>query len=136
VSTNGIVSTGGTVVDLGGSTSLTANGGITILAFTNTYTGATTINSGATAVGGTANAFSTASATTVNIGGFLDLGGVAQTINTVSLAGGTLQKRIADRRRNVQRRQHHWPRRDRHGHHHGRNDVHERNEPLYRRDKP
>jgi hypothetical protein len=39
VSANGIVSTGGLVVDLGGSTSLTANGGTTHLHNTNTYTG-------------------------------------------------------------------------------------------------
>ena len=37
------------------------------------------------------NTFSAASATTINTGGTLDLGGVAQTINAVSLAGGALQ---------------------------------------------
>jgi fibronectin-binding autotransporter adhesin len=55
----------------------------------NTYSGATTIDSGLTLMGGMAGAFSAISATTVN--GTLDLGGFAQTINTVDLAGGTIQ---------------------------------------------
>ena len=55
----------------------------------NSYSGATTINGGSL-VGGAANAFSAASVTTVNTGGTLDLGGFSQTINAVSLAGGTL----------------------------------------------
>ena len=57
----------------------------------NTYSGSTTINSGATLVGGIANAFSAGSAVTVNTGGVLDLGGYAQTIDSLYLSGGTLQ---------------------------------------------
>src|SRR5262249_58613100 len=49
----------------------------------------TTVNGG-TLLGGNANAFSAASATTINTGGTVNLGGFAQTINTVALAGGTL----------------------------------------------
>ena len=64
--------------------------GTLALSGTNTYTGATTINGG-TLLGGAANAFSAASATAVNTNGTLDLGGFAQTINAVSLAGGTIQ---------------------------------------------
>jgi autotransporter-associated beta strand protein len=56
----------------------------------NTYTGATVFNGG-TLQAGAANVFSASSATTINTGGTLDLGGFAQTIDTVSLAGGTLQ---------------------------------------------
>ena len=57
----------------------------------NTYSGATTINDHTTLLGGSAGAFSAASATTINTGGTLDLGGFAQTVNSVSLAGGTVQ---------------------------------------------
>ena len=56
---------------------------------TNTYTGPTAVF-GATLLGGNANAFSAASATTIHTGGTVDLGGFAQTINSVALAGGTL----------------------------------------------
>ena len=49
-SANGVISTGGSGTSLGGSTALTANGGVTAL-LSNTYTGATTINSGATITG-------------------------------------------------------------------------------------
>ena len=52
----------------------------------NTYSGTTTVNNLTTLKGGTAGAFSAGSATTVNTGGALDLGGFAQTIT--SLAGG------------------------------------------------
>jgi len=64
--------------------------GTLILSGANNYTGATSANAG-TLKGGAANVFSAASATTVNAGGILDLGGFAQTINTVALAGGVLQ---------------------------------------------
>ncbi len=64
--------------------------GTLALSGTNTYTGATNVNGG-TLLGGAANAFSAASATAVNTNGTLDLGGFAQTINAVSLAGGTIQ---------------------------------------------
>ena len=42
------------------------------------------------AINSNANAFSAASETTINTGGTLDLGGFAQTVNTINLAGGTL----------------------------------------------
>ena len=63
--------------------------GVTTLTGANSYTGTTTVNSG-TLKGGGANAFSANSATTINPAGTVDLGGFAQTINAVSLAGGTL----------------------------------------------
>ncbi|QUS40471.1 autotransporter outer membrane beta-barrel domain-containing protein [Tardiphaga alba] len=78
---SGLASAGGNLTKLGAGT-LTLSGG-------NSYTGTTTIDGG-TLTGGAANAFSAASATTVNTGGTLDLGGVAQTIFAVALAGGTL----------------------------------------------
>jgi uncharacterized protein with beta-barrel porin domain len=55
-----------------------------------TFTGTTTVNGGTLLAGNTA-AFSASSATTINTGGTLDLGSFAQTINAVSLSGGTLQ---------------------------------------------
>lgn len=63
--------------------------GVTTLSGANSYTGATTVNAG-TLRAGAANAFSNLSATTVNVGGTLDLGGLAQRIASVALAGGTL----------------------------------------------
>ena len=56
----------------------------------NAYTGTTTVEAG-TLMGGVAGAFSAASATTVNAGAILDLGGFAQTINSVTLDQGTIQ---------------------------------------------
>jgi uncharacterized protein with beta-barrel porin domain len=88
--TGTVTSTGGAIGSLGGSMSLVANGGTTTVFPGNTYTGATTINNGAILLGGVANGFSAASATTINTGGTVDLGGFAQTINTVALVGGTL----------------------------------------------
>ncbi len=89
--TGAVTSTGGTLGSLGGSMSLVANGGTTIVSgFSNGYTGATTVNNGAILLGGVANGFSAASATTINTGGTVDLGGFAQTINSVALAGGAL----------------------------------------------
>jgi fibronectin-binding autotransporter adhesin len=88
-----ITSTGGTIQNIGGTATLTANSGTTTLTgvnATNTFT-ATTVNNGATLSGGVNIAFSTSSVTTVNTGGTVDLGGLAQTINTLNLAGGTLQ---------------------------------------------
>ena len=76
---------------ISGAGSLTKIGaGILTLSGTSSYTGSTTINGG-TLLGGAANTFSAASATSINTGGTLDLGGFAQTINAVALAGGTLQ---------------------------------------------
>jgi autotransporter-associated beta strand protein len=89
--TGAIASTGGAVNGIGGSATLTANSGTTTLSGANTYTGATTVNNTATLLGGAANAFSATSATTVNTGGTLDLGGLAQTINTLNLAGGAIR---------------------------------------------
>ena len=56
----------------------------------NTFAGATVVGGG-TLLAGNAGAFSATSATTIKSGGTLDLGGFAQTINAVSLVGGTLQ---------------------------------------------
>jgi autotransporter-associated beta strand protein len=56
-----------------------------------TYTGDTLVNAGTLMASG-ANVFSQSSATTVNTNATLDLGGFAQTINSVMLAGGTIQK--------------------------------------------
>jgi fibronectin-binding autotransporter adhesin len=56
----------------------------------NAYTGSTTVEAGEL-MGGVAGAFSAASATTVDDGATLDLGGFAQTINSVTLDQGTIQ---------------------------------------------
>jgi autotransporter-associated beta strand protein len=88
--TGAVTSSGGTMVGIGGTTTLTTTAGTTTFTNANTYTGATVANGG-TLQAGAANVFSASSATTINTGGTLDLGGLAQTINTVSLAGGTLQ---------------------------------------------
>jgi outer membrane autotransporter protein len=85
-SANGVVSTGGSVASLGGTTALTANGGMTAL-LNNTYTGATTINSGATVTGYSVSAFSPNSALTINAGGVADLGGYNQTVASLSGSG-------------------------------------------------
>ena len=87
--TGAIASTGGVVNSITGAASLTSASGVTTLTGTNGYTGATTVNGG-TVTGGGANAFSANSATTINPAGTVDLGGFAQTINAVSLAGGTV----------------------------------------------
>jgi autotransporter-associated beta strand protein len=79
-----------------GSGSVTINntaGNTGTIEFTNTsnaYTGTTTVEAGEL-LGGVAGAFSAASATTVESGAILDLGGFAQTINSVTLTGGTIQ---------------------------------------------
>ena len=84
------------------SGAITGTGSVTInntagntgtIEFTNTgnaYTGATTVEAGEL-LGGVAGAFSATSATTVESGAILDLGGFAQTINSVTLTGGTIQ---------------------------------------------
>ncbi|MCA6120409.1 autotransporter domain-containing protein [Bradyrhizobium sp. WSM 1704] len=82
-----VTSGGGFIVDVSGSMSLSANGGTTLLSGTNGYTGATTVNNGATLRAANANAFSAASATTVNGGGMLDLGGFNQAIGSLAGSG-------------------------------------------------
>jgi autotransporter-associated beta strand protein len=89
-SSSGIASTGGTINGIGGSTAVTTTAGTTTLQGANSYAGATNV-SGGTLIGAAANTFSAASATTITGGGTVDLGGFAQTINTLSLAGGTVQ---------------------------------------------
>jgi autotransporter-associated beta strand protein len=86
---SGVIADGGASGGTGGSLVKIGTGTLT-LSGTNTYTGGTTV-SGGTLAGGAANAFSAASATRVNTGGTLDLGGFAQTINAVALAGGTVK---------------------------------------------
>jgi autotransporter-associated beta strand protein len=88
--TGAVRSTGGTITGLGGLASLTTTNGATTLDGSNTYGGATAINGG-TLAGDVTNAFSAVSAIAINSGGTLDLGGFAQTINTINLAGGTLE---------------------------------------------
>jgi autotransporter-associated beta strand protein len=89
--TGAVTSTGGDLIDVGGGMSLTTNGGTTTLGGNTAYTGATTVNNGAILTGSGVNAFSAASATRINSGGTVDLGGFAQAINSVALAGGTLK---------------------------------------------
>lgn len=89
-SASGIASNGGTVSGVTGPTSLSTAAGTTILTGNNSYTGSTNVLGG-TLTASSANAFSAGSVTTVNSGGTLDLGGLAQTIATVNLTGGTLQ---------------------------------------------
>jgi hypothetical protein len=80
----------GAITDGSGQSSIGKIGsGSLTLSGVNSYTGATTVNGG-TIKGGAANAFSANSVTTINPTGTVDLGGVAQTINALSLAGGTL----------------------------------------------
>ena len=81
---SGVLSNGGATLAL----TKTGTGTMT-LSGSNTYTGATAVNGG-TLAGGAANTFSAASAMRVNTGATLNLGGFAQAINTVTLAGGTL----------------------------------------------
>jgi uncharacterized protein with beta-barrel porin domain len=89
--TGAVTSTGGTIASVGGGMNLTANGGTTAFLVGNAYTGATTVNHGATLCSVGDNAFSAVSAMTINTGGTVNLGGTAQTINAVALAGGTLK---------------------------------------------
>jgi len=84
---------GGTITDgsNGHITALTKSGtGTLTLSGANTYSGATTVNGGEL-LGGANNVFSASSAMTINTGGTVDLGGFSNTINSVALAGGTIQ---------------------------------------------
>lgn len=98
--TKAIVNNGALVIDRGDAMSFSgvisgtgslaqAGAGVTTLSGANSYRGATTVSAG-TLRGGAANSFSNLSATTVNTGGTLDLGGFSQAIASVALAGGTL----------------------------------------------
>ena len=81
----------GSIRDGTSTTGLMAKCGTTTLTLigTNTYTGPTSI--GGTLRGGAPNTFSAASPTSVATSGTLDLGGFTQTINNVTLGGGTIQ---------------------------------------------
>ncbi len=88
--TNGSnVSFGTGLLALAGDITKAGAGTLTFLA-ANSYLGATIVTGG-TVRAGAANVFAANSLTTLNAGGTLDLGGFAQTIGTVSLAGGTIQ---------------------------------------------
>jgi autotransporter-associated beta strand protein len=82
----------GVIQDGAHKTGLTQNsaGHTLTLSGANTYSGPTTVQAG-TLAGGALNAFSPSSATSALAGGTLDLGGLAQTIDTVNLAGGVIQ---------------------------------------------
>ena len=76
-----------------GGGSLTINAGSNTVGVSNlssNVTGATTVSSG-TLKGLATDDFSPNSATTVDSGATLDLGGFSQTINSVTLSGGTIQ---------------------------------------------
>ncbi len=88
--TGAISSTGGTLANLSGAASVTTTDSVTTLTGTNNYSGATSINGGVL-MQGAANSLSTASATAVNTGGTLDLGGFALAAANATLAGGTLR---------------------------------------------
>jgi autotransporter-associated beta strand protein len=78
-----IVSTGGTIRDIGGNTSLAASGGLTSLAGMNTYTGATNVTGGILAVDGVVAG---TSAVNVMSGGVLSGSG---TINSPTVTVGS-----------------------------------------------
>ncbi len=86
----------GTVQNGTGPLSLTKVGtGTQTLSGTNTYTGPTTVNAGKLLAGST-QAFGVNSATTVNNGGTLDLGGNSNSIGSLAgVAGGTVQNSTA-----------------------------------------
>lgn len=84
----GVIADGGLGGGVGGSLVKVGAGTLTF-GGPNTYTGRTMISAG-TLAGGATNAFSAASFTTIDSAGTLDLGGFAQTINQVDLAGGEI----------------------------------------------
>ena len=69
--------------------------GTLTLAGVNSYAGATIVNAGTLALG-PENALNAVSATSVNTGGALDLGVNNQTINSVTLNGGTLTQQFVN----------------------------------------
>lgn len=93
--TGAVTSSGGAIRDLGGTAAVTIVEGTTTFSGANTYTGPTKAGGSSTPsallLAGSANTFSAASATTIGARTTLDLGGFAQTINTVSLENGTIQ---------------------------------------------
>ncbi len=89
--TGAMTSTGGSIIYINGSATLTTTAGTTVLGEPGSgYTGATTV-SGGILTASAANGFSRYSATTIAAGGTVDLGGFAQAIAMVNLSGGTLQ---------------------------------------------
>jgi autotransporter-associated beta strand protein len=77
---------------------LTAAGTVLTLSGTNTFSGATTVGDGSTAstlTGGAANAFSAASALTVNAASTVDLGGFNQAIASLAGAGTVTNSGVA-----------------------------------------
>jgi uncharacterized protein with beta-barrel porin domain len=72
----------------------TSSGGSVIFSGQNSYTGKTIIQSGAHLTAGVSNTFSQASQTQINTGGVLDFANTSQNINSVLLAGGTIQSGI------------------------------------------
>jgi len=79
------------VGDNTGATSLTKSGaGTWTLSSTNTYTGTTTVSAGTLTLGHATNTLDNASDLVVS-GGVLDLGGNADTVDTVQQTGGTIQ---------------------------------------------
>ncbi|MDH2352276.1 autotransporter domain-containing protein [Bradyrhizobium sp. SSUT112] len=94
-----IVSAGGTIKDIGGTAAVVGVSGTTTFIGTNTYAGSTNVGSSflpanAVLMAGAANTFSALSTTAIGTHATLDLGGFAQTINTVFLENGTIQNGV------------------------------------------
>jgi fibronectin-binding autotransporter adhesin len=81
---SGLIQDGASAIGL----TLNSPGNTLTLAGANTYSGPTTVQAG-TLMSAATNAFSAASATTVNAGGVLDLGGFNQTVSLLA-GGGTV----------------------------------------------
>ncbi len=84
-----VTATGGSIIGLEGTASVTLTGGALTMSGANSYTGDTLINAGILWAN-TANAFSETSRTIIASGGVLDLNGYDQAIDTVVLDGGGL----------------------------------------------
>jgi uncharacterized protein with beta-barrel porin domain len=105
--TGNVIGTGGDTFQLGGAGAATfdvsqigaqyqgfatfnkVGSSVWTLTGTSAFTGSVNVNGGSLRAGA-ANTFSPASIITINAGGTLDLGGFAQTINTINLGSGTL----------------------------------------------